>query len=59
MYANTQIFTCSMHKYTEELERYIGKYFETILLGRSDIRNQQLRQNIKEYYNLVEVCTHT
>jgi len=58
MYANRQILVCSMYEYTEELEKYIGKYFETILLGRSDIRNQQLIQNIKEYYNVFEVCTH-
>ncbi|XP_025208588.1 uncharacterized protein LOC112603964 [Melanaphis sacchari] len=54
MYANRQILTCSMHKYTEELERYIGNYFETVLLSRSDILNQQLMTNIKEYYNIVK-----
>lgn len=56
MYSNRQIFTCSMHKYTEELERYIGNFFETVLIGRSDKLNQQTMQNIKEYYNIVEVC---
>ncbi|XP_022180411.1 uncharacterized protein LOC111040716 [Myzus persicae] len=54
MYSNRQIFTCSMHKYTEELERYIGNFFETVLIGRSDKLNQQTMQNIKEYYNIVE-----
>ncbi|XP_015377943.1 PREDICTED: uncharacterized protein LOC107172174, partial [Diuraphis noxia] len=54
MYANRQILACSMHKYTEELERYIGNFFETVLIGRSDKLKQQTIQNINEYHSLVE-----
>ncbi|XP_060860332.1 uncharacterized protein LOC132937529 [Metopolophium dirhodum] len=54
MYANRQILACSMYKYTEELERYIGNFFETVLVGRSDKLNRQTMQNIKEYDRLVK-----
>uniref|UniRef100_A0A2S2P828 Uncharacterized protein n=1 Tax=Schizaphis graminum TaxID=13262 RepID=A0A2S2P828_SCHGA len=52
MYAKRQILACSMYEYTEELEKYYGKYFETELSRFNDIRNRQLIQNISEYYNI-------
>ncbi|XP_003242808.1 uncharacterized protein LOC100569220 [Acyrthosiphon pisum] len=54
MYTNRQILACSMYNYTEELERYIGNFFETVLIDRSDKRNRETMQNIKEYNKLVK-----
>ncbi|CAI6356492.1 unnamed protein product [Macrosiphum euphorbiae] len=54
MYANRQILACSMYNYTEELERYIGNFFETVLFGRSDKLNRETLQNIKDYNRFVK-----